>query len=358
VLRRVSEVLRIENLQTHFKTGEGSVRAVDGVSFTIEQGTTMGLVGESGCGKSVTALSIMRLIDYPGEIAGGHILFENKDLAELEIDEMRHIRGSDIAMIFQEPMTSLNPVYTVGDQIAEAVQLHMGLTHKQAWERAIEMLDLVRIPSPERRVSDYPHNMSGGMRQRVMIAMALSCNPKLLIADEPTTALDVTIQAQILDLMRDLQSRLKMSILLITHDLGVVAEMCKDVAVMYAGQIVEQADVDTLFRSPQMPYTEGLLKSIPRLGMTQAAKLAVIRGVVPNPLRWPSGCRFMRRCDYAFAKCVQPPPLFDLDGQKARCWLVEGGRRAVSAAPPVAGQAFAPRPAEAEVGPTTAEGQL
>jgi len=219
------------------------------------------------------------------------------------------------------------------------------------------MLELVRIPSPERRVSDYPHNMSGGMRQRVMIAMALSCDPKLLIADEPTTALDVTIQAQILDLMRELQSRLKMSILLITHDLGVVAEMCKDVAVMYAGQIVEQADVDTLFRSPQMPYTEGLLKSIPRLGMTQAQKLAVIRGVVPNPLHWPKGCRFMRRCDYAFDKCVQPPPLFDLDGQKARCWLVESGRRAVSAAPPSSGQAFAPRTTDVTVGESTAEGQ-
>jgi oligopeptide/dipeptide ABC transporter ATP-binding protein len=352
----VGELLRIENLQTHFKTRDGVVRAVDGVSFSIPQGETMGLVGESGCGKSVTALSIMRLIDYPGDIVAGHILFENKDLAELEMDEMRHIRGSDIAMIFQEPMTSLNPVYTVGDQIAEAVQLHLGLSRKDAWTRSIEMLDLVRIPSPERRVSDYPHNMSGGMRQRVMIAMALSCNPKLLIADEPTTALDVTIQAQILDLMRELQSRLKMSILLITHDLGVVAEMCKDVAVMYAGQIVEQTDVDTLFRSPQMPYTEGLLKSIPRLGMTQAQKLAVIRGVVPNPLHWPSGCRFMRRCDYAFAKCTQPPPLFDLDGQKARCWLVEGGRRAVSAAPPTVGEPFAPPTADSTVGESTMQG--
>ncbi|TMD15338.1 MAG: ABC transporter ATP-binding protein [Chloroflexi bacterium] len=270
----MADLLRVDSLQTHFRTRDGVVRAVDGVSFAIPQGETMGLVGESGCGKSVTALSIMRLIDYPGEIASGRILFEGKDLAELEMDEMRHIRGSDIAMIFQEPMTSLNPVYTVGDQIAEAVQLHTGVSRKEAWERAIEMLDLVRIPSPERRVTDYPHNMSGGMRQRVMIAMALSCNPKLLIADEPTTALDVTIQAQILDLMRDLQSRLKMSILLITHDLGVVAETCKQVAVMYAGQIVEQAAVDTLFRSPQMPYTEGLLKSIPRLGMTQTAKLA------------------------------------------------------------------------------------
>jgi len=355
----VADLLRVDNLQTHFRTRDGKVRAVDGVSFAIPQGETMGLVGESGCGKSVTALSIMRLVDYPGEIAGGHILFEGKDLAELEIDEMRHIRGSDIAMIFQEPMTSLNPVYTVGDQIAEAVELHMEVSRKEAWNRAIEMLELVRIPSPERRVKDYPHNMSGGMRQRVMIAMALSCNPKLLIADEPTTALDVTIQAQILDLMRELQSRLKMSILLITHDLGVVAEMCKDVAVMYAGQIVEQSAVDTLFSSPQMPYTEGLMKSIPRLGMTQSQKLAVIRGVVPNPLRWPKGCRFMPRCDYAFDKCVNPPPLFELGGQKAACWLCESGRRPVSPAPPDEGQAFAPRAAEVEAdvaaGESTAE---
>ena len=352
----MADLLRIENLHTRFLTRDGVVRAVDGVSFAIPPGETMGLVGESGCGKSVTALSIMRLIDYPGEIADGHILFKDQDLVELETDEMRDIRGSDIAMIFQEPMTSLNPVYTVGDQIAETVQLHLGLSRKDAWQRAIEMLDLVRIPSPERRVSDYPHHMSGGMRQRVMIAMALSCNPKLLIADEPTTALDVTIQAQILDLMRDLQSRLKMSILLITHDLGVVAEMCKEVAVMYAGQIVEQADVDTLFRSPQMPYTEGLLKSIPRLGMTQAARLAVIRGVVPSPLRWPTSCRFMARCDYAFASCVKPPPLFDLSGQKAACWLCESGRRAVSSAPPTAGQAFAPKRQDIAPSTSTVEG--
>jgi oligopeptide/dipeptide ABC transporter ATP-binding protein len=352
----VADLLRVEKLETHFRTGEGVVRAVDGVSFAIPQGETMGLVGESGCGKSVTALSIMRLIDYPGEIAAGRILFEGKDLAELEMDEMRHIRGSEIAMIFQEPMTSLNPVYTVGDQIAEAAQLHLRLSHKDAWQRAIEMLDLVRIPSPERRVSDYPHHMSGGMRQRVMIAMALSCNPKLLIADEPTTALDVTIQAQILDLMRELQGRLKMSILLITHDLGVVAEMCKDVAVMYAGQIVEQADVETLFRSPQMPYTEGLLKSIPRLGMSQAEKLAVIRGVVPNPLRWPKGCRFAPRCDYRFEKCSDQPPLFELGEQKAACWLCESGRRSVSVtAAPVAGQPFSSRASDIQTTESSAE---
>ena len=326
----MADLLRVVNLQTHFRTGDGIVRAVDGISFSIPQGETMGLVGESGCGKSVTALSIMRLLDYPGEIAGGRVIFEGKDLTELEMDEMRKIRGSDIAMIFQEPMTSLNPVYTVGDQIAEAVQLHMKLSRADSWKRAIEMLDLVRIPSPERRVKDYPHHMSGGMRQRVMIAMALSCDPKLLIADEPTTALDVTIQAQILDLMRDLQARLKTSILLITHDLGVVAEMCKDVAVMYAGQIVEQTNVQTLFESPQMPYTEGLMKSIPRLGMSQDAKLAVIRGTVPNPLRWPAGCRFAPRCDYRFDKCATQPPLFELGDQKVACWRLESGRRKVS----------------------------
>src|SRR5437879_4920388 len=276
----------------------------------------------------------MGLIDYPGKIARGRILFEGHDLVGLDHEDMRKLRGKEVAMIFQEPMTSLNPVYTVGDQIAEMAQLHLHMDRKRAWRHAIEMLNTVRIASAEKRVQDYPHHMSGGMRQRVMIAMALSCTPKLLIADEPTTALDVTIQAQILDLMRDLQSRLKTSILLITHDLGVVAEMCKEVAVMYAGQIVEQTNVQTLFESPQMPYTEGLMKSIPRLGMSQDAKLAVIRGTVPNPLNWPKGCRFMRRCDYAFDKCVQPPPLFELDGQKARCWLVESGRRAVSAAPP------------------------
>jgi oligopeptide/dipeptide ABC transporter ATP-binding protein len=232
-------------------------------------------------------------------------------------------------MVFQEPMTSLNPVYTVGDQISESVQLHMNVSKRQAWERAIEMLRLVGIPSAERRVNDYPHHMSGGMRQRVMIAMALSCNPKLLIADEPTTALDVTIQAQILDLMRDLQREFNMAILLITHDLGVVAEMCREVVVMYAGQVVEEADINGVFTSPQMPYTEGLLKSIPRLGMTQTQKLAVIRGVVPNPLNWPKGCRFAPRCDYRFEKCVEQPPLFDVGGQLSKCWLCENGRRDV-----------------------------
>ncbi|HVC99635.1 MAG TPA: ABC transporter ATP-binding protein [Candidatus Dormibacteraeota bacterium] len=325
----VDEILRVESLRTEFRTAVGVVRAVDGVSFEIRRGSTMGLVGESGCGKSVTALSILKLIDYPGRIAGGRILFDDVDLAEVEPEEMRRIRGAKIAMIFQEPMTSLNPVFTIGDQIAETVQVHKRVKRKDAWDRAIEMLRLVGIPSPERRVHDYPHHMSGGMRQRAMIAMALSCDPQLLIADEPTTALDVTIQAQILDLMRSLQERLKMSILLITHDLGVVAEMCEEVAVMYAGQVVERAKVRDLFRSPQMPYTEGLLNSIPRLGMTQDERLAVIEGTVPNPLRWPAGCRFAPRCRYRFDKCDQPPPLFPVDHQIARCWLVEKGRRPV-----------------------------
>jgi oligopeptide/dipeptide ABC transporter ATP-binding protein len=324
-------LLRVEGLATHFRLRGGVARAVDGVSFEIQPGQIMGLVGESGCGKSVTALSIMRLIDYPGEISAGSIFFEGKDLAKLDVQDMREIRGAEIAMIFQEPMTSLNPVHTVGAQIAEAVSLHLKLPHRQAWERAIEMLDLVGIPSPERRAHEYPHQLSGGMRQRVMIAIALSCNPKLLIADEPTTALDVTIQAQILDLLHDLQSRFQMSVLLITHDLGVVAEMCQEVAVMYAGQIVEQAEVHRLFRSPQMPYTEALLKSIPKFGMTQAQMLSTIRGVVPSPVNWPSGCRFAPRCDYRFEKCEALPPLFDIGEQQVACWLCEGGRRASGA---------------------------
>ena len=325
------ELLRVEGLKTNFHSNAGVARAVDGVSFTIEAGQMMGLVGESGSGKSVTALSIMRLIDSPGEIADGRILFGGRDLLKLEMDEMRGIRGADIAMIFQEPMTSLNPVRTVGDQISEAVKIHFRSSSKEAWDRAVEMLQLVGIPSPGERAHEYPHELSGGMRQRVMIAMALSCNPKLLIADEPTTALDVTIQAQVLDLLQDLQSRLRMSVLLITHDLGVVGEMCSKVAVMYAGQIVEQAEVHALFDSPQMPYTESLLKSIPRLGMTQAQKLATIRGVVPSPFNWPTGCRFKTRCDYRFEKCEMQPPLFELGNQRAACWLCENGRRATRA---------------------------
>ena len=324
----MKELLRVEGLVTEFHTDEGVVHAVDDVSFVIHEGETLGLVGESGCGKSVSALSVMGLIEKPGKVSAGRIIFEGRDLTGLDHESMRKIRGKEIAMIFQEPMTSLNPVYTVGDQIAEMAQLHLHMDRRAAWKHAIEMLTRVRIPSPEKRVDDYPHNMSGGMRQRVMIAMALSCNPKLLIADEPTTALDVTIQAQILDLLRDLQKDFQMSILMITHDLGVVAEICENVCVMYAGKVVEEAPVRGIFNSPQHPYTEGLLRSIPHLGMTAAAKLAVIRGQVPSALNWPPGCRFAPRCDLRFEKCDAQPPLFDVGGQRSACWLCEGGRRA------------------------------
>jgi oligopeptide/dipeptide ABC transporter ATP-binding protein len=323
-------LLVVEGLRTYFHTRAGVVRAVDGVDFTIEEGRTLCVVGESGCGKSVTALSIMRLLDPPGQIEpGSRILFGDRDLVTADEDELRQIRGNEISMIFQEPMTSLNPVYTIGDQITEAVRLHQGVRHHEAVARAVEMLRLVGIPSAERRLKDYPHQMSGGMRQRVMIAMALACNPKLLIADEPTTALDVTIQAQILELMRELQGRLGMAILLITHDLGVVADMADEVVVMYGGKVVERGSVETLFRSPQHPYTEGLLHSIPVLGMTQAEPLRVIRGMVPSALSWPPGCRFATRCDYAFERCHHEiPPLFTTQpGHESACWLCEQGPR-------------------------------
>ena len=333
------ELLRVENLRTGFYTRGGLLRAVDGVDFEIRQGATLGLVGESGCGKSVTALSVMRLVDRPGRIEhGSRILFEDRDLAALDERELEDIRGNEISMIFQEPMTSLNPVFTVGDQIAESLQLHEKLTGREALVRAVEMMQLVGIPSAERRVHDYPHQMSGGMRQRVMIAMALCCNPKLLIADEPTTALDVTVQAQILELMKELRERLGMSILLITHDLGVIAEMVDDVAVMYAGRIVERGPVASIFESPQHPYTEALLRSIPLLGMTYAEPLRAIRGMVPNPLEWPAGCRFAPRCDYAFDRCLaEDPPLMEASPQESACWLCEQGRRTPSPAPQVTG---------------------
>ena len=324
-------LLRVEGLRTSFYTRAGVIRAVDGVDLEVEQGRTLGLVGESGCGKTVTSLSIMRLIDSPGRIEpGSRILFEGHDLAAADEDELREVRGNEVSMIFQEPMTSLNPVYTVGDQIAEAVRLHQGLGQRAALDRAVEMLKLVGIPSPDRRIKDYPHQMSGGMRQRVMIAMALSCDPKLLIADEPTTALDVTIQAQILELMKELRDRLGMAIMLITHDLGVVAEMADEVAVMYAGRVVEKGPSTAIFNSPQHPYTEALLQSIPMLGMTQAEPLRVIRGMVPNPMSWPAGCRFASRCDYAHERCwEEEPPLFEAGApQHAACWLCQHGRRA------------------------------
>jgi oligopeptide/dipeptide ABC transporter ATP-binding protein len=328
----LAELLRVEKLRTYFHTQAGVVRSVDGVTFAIEAGRTLGVVGESGCGKSVTALSIMRLIDSPGRIeTGSRIEFEGRNLVQLAEDELQQIRGNEISMIFQEPMTSLNPVYTVGDQVKEAVQLHQHLPGREATERVVDMFRLVGIPSPERRVKDYPHQLSGGMRQRVMIAMALSCHPKLLIADEPTTALDVTIQAQILELMKDLRDRLQMSIMLITHDLGVIAEMADDVAVMYAGRVVEQGPVEAIFRSPQHPYTEALLHSIPVLGMTQAQPLQVIRGLVPSALHWPAGCRFAPRCDYAFDRCrTDDPPLLPAGNQDAACWLCENGPRSVA----------------------------
>jgi oligopeptide/dipeptide ABC transporter ATP-binding protein len=325
----MAELLRVENLRTHFHTRVGTMRAVDGVDLDIASGRTLGVVGESGCGKSVTALSIMRLIDKPGRIEpGSRIFFGDRDLVELDESELQRVRGNEISMIFQEPMTSLNPVYTVGSQIAEAVRLHKKVPAKAAMDRAVEMLRLVGIPSPASRVNSYPHQMSGGMRQRVMIAMALCCNPKLLIADEPTTALDVTIQAQILELMQELRDRLSMAIMLITHDLGVVAEMADDVAVMYAGRVVERGPVEAIFQSPQHPYTEALLHSIPILGMTQAEPLTVISGMVPSALHWPQGCRFAARCDHAFDRCLgEDPPLMPAGSQSSACWLCEKGPR-------------------------------
>ena len=301
-------LLDIRNLKTHFFTEDGVVKAVDGVSFGLRKGKTLGVVGESGCGKSVTALSVMRLVSPPGRIAGGEILFEGKDLAKIPEHEMRAIRGNRISMIFQEPMTSLNPVFTVGNQIMEAVQLHLKKSKADARAHTIEMLRKVRIPAAESRVDDYPHQMSGGMRQRVMIAMALACNPRLIIADEPTTALDVTIQAQIIDLMQELQREVGMSIMLITHDLGVVAEIADDVAVMYASKVVEYAPAKELFANPLHPYTLGLLKSIPRLDTPRGEKLAVIPGTVPNPLNLPAGCKFYDRCPTRVEKCRSVEP--------------------------------------------------
>jgi oligopeptide/dipeptide ABC transporter ATP-binding protein len=321
--------LVVENLRTHFHTRSGLVRAVDGVDLDVSAGRTLGVVGESGSGKSVTALSIMRLIDPPGKIEpGSRIRFGDHDLVQLDEEELRELRGNEISMIFQEPMTSLNPVFTIGNQIVEAVRLHRSVSAAAAKDRALEMLSLVGIPIPGRRFDDYPHQLSGGMRQRVMIAMALACEPKLLIADEPTTALDVTIQAQILELMRDLRERLGMAIMLITHDLGVVAEMCDDVAVMYAGRVVERGSATDVFRTPQHPYTEALLHSIPVLGATQAEPLKVIRGMVPSPLSWPVGCRFAARCDYTFDRCLRDdPPLLQAGVQRSACWLCENGAR-------------------------------
>lgn len=318
-------LVEVKGLQTYFYTEDGVVKAVDGVDFEIYKGETLGVVGESGCGKSVTSLSIMRLIpDPPGKIVGGDILFQGESLLKKSEAEMRKIRGNEISMIFQEPMTSLNPVYTVGDQIAEAIILHQKVSKKEALERAVEMLRKVGIPLPEQRVNEYPHQLSGGMRQRVMIAMALSCNPKLLIADEPTTALDVTIQAQILELMNELKNDFEASIMMITHDLGVIAEVSDRVAVMYAGKVVEYSDVTSIFKNPKHPYTWGLLKSIPRLDET-TDRLMNIKGVVPNPLFFPDGCKFHTRCPFADEKCrKEEPPIEEIEERhQVRCWYVD-----------------------------------
>ncbi len=319
-------LLDVKGLKTHFFSEDGVSPAVDGVDFHVRRGETLGVVGESGCGKSVTALSIMRLIPTPpGRIVAGRILFEGRNLLELSADEMRRIRGNRISMIFQEPMTSLNPVYSIGEQISEALTLHQHLSARDALARALEMLKRVGIPAPERRVREYPHQLSGGMRQRAMIAMALSCHPGLLIADEPTTALDVTIQAQILDLMGDLKTELNTAIILITHDLGVIAESAARVVVMYAGKVVEEAGVIPIFERPLHPYTAGLLASIPRIDQRQARKerLKEITGVVPIPSRLPPGCAFHPRCPQAMKPCAHEAPELKTmaDGHKVRCWL-------------------------------------
>jgi peptide/nickel transport system ATP-binding protein/oligopeptide transport system ATP-binding protein len=315
-------LLEVRGLRTLFHTDRGLFRAVDGVDFAIHRGRTVGLVGESGCGKSVTSLSVMGLVPSPpGDVAAEAMRFEGRDVLGLSADERRRLRGGKMSMIFQEPMTSLNPVHTVGRQIVEAILAHATLSPQAAKKRAIEMLELVRIPSAKDRFDDYPHRLSGGMRQRVMIAMALSCEPALLIADEPTTALDVTIQAQILDLLQDLQRRLGMAILIITHDLGVIAEVADEVLVMYAGKIVEQAPVDALFADPQHPYTIGLLGSIPRLDV-ERERLATIEGAVPSPDNQPKGCRFAPRCPFADNRChLEAPPFRALSADhRVACW--------------------------------------
>ncbi len=324
----MTHLLEVKNLQTHFPTRAGLVKAVNEVSFYINEGELLGLVGESGCGKSITALSIMRLIAPPGRIVGGSILFKGEELLTASDERMREIRGDDVSMIFQDPMTSLNPVYTVGEQIAEALRLHRGLNRKDALDGAIEAMKEVAMPAPERRVKDYPHQLSGGMRQRVMIAMALACNPELLIADEPTTALDVTIQAQILELLNELRRTRKLSVLLITHDLGVVAEVADRVCVMYTGRIVEESGVNEIFEKPKHPYTQGLLHSVPKLrgvGEQKETRLSTIEGTVPSPTNLPEGCHFAPRCEYRMERCTHDPlPLYEIGNNvRARCVLYE-----------------------------------
>jgi oligopeptide/dipeptide ABC transporter ATP-binding protein len=324
-------LVSVTDLRTYFYTSAGVARAVDGVSFSIAAGETLGIVGESGCGKSVTALSMLRLVQPPGRIeAGSKILFEGQDLLQLDDAGIRRVRGNRIAMVFQEPMTALNPVFSVGDQIAEVARVHASASRRDAWARAVEMLTMVGIPAPADRAKQYPHQLSGGMRQRVLIAMALVMNPALVIADEPTTALDVTIQAQILELLADLQQRLGTSIAMITHDLGVIAEVASRVVVMYGGEVVEEARVETLFAEPHHPYTEGLLHAMPRVGRRQE-RLAVIPGSVPPPTAWPTGCRFRDRCPYAWDRCAREhPPLYQIGtGHVSRCHLAEEPERRV-----------------------------
>jgi len=333
-------LLELDDLRTYFYTDTGVARAVDGVSFRVNAGETVGVVGESGCGKSVTALSILRLVRPPGRIEpGSQIRFEGKDLMKLDEHAMQKVRGNRIAMVFQEPMTALNPVFTVGDQIAEVARIHAGMSKREAWAKAVEMLKLVGIPAPEQRASEYPHQLSGGMRQRVVIAMALVMNPALVIADEPTTALDVTIQAQILELMAGLTRRLGTSVLLITHDLGVVAENCARVIVMYAGEVVEEATTATLFDAAHHPYTEGLLGAMPRVG-GEAERLATIPGTVPPPTAWPAGCRFRDRCPYAWDRCAREhPPLYQIGGgHVSRCHLAEEPERRAHPHVPIAAE--------------------
>ncbi len=323
---RKEQLLEINELRTHFFTENGVVPSVDGVTFQVKRGETVAIVGESGCGKSVTSLSIMGLVDKPGKVTGGSIFFEGKDLVKASKRDMQHIRGNEISMIFQEPLTSLNPVFTVGFQVAEAIKLHQKVGREEAKQRTIELLKKVGIPRAEKVYSSFPHSLSGGMRQRVMIAMALSCNPKLLIADEPTTALDVTIQAQILHLMRELIREQGTAIILITHDLGVVAEMVDRVIVMYAGQVVEQTDVFTLFKQPKHPYTKGLLNSTPKIHELKD-ELNSIEGTVPTPANMPKGCRFHLRCPFVMEKCIDiEPPLDEISqSHQVRCWLHEHG---------------------------------
>ncbi len=316
-------LLEVNDLRTYFYTDDGVVKAVDGMSFKVNKGEVLGLVGESGCGKSVASMSILRLVDAPGKIVGGEIIFKGENLLEKTFEEMRKIRGSEISMIFQEPMTSLNPVYTIGDQIMEAILIHQDVDEEEAKKRTIELLNMVGIPEPEKRYKQYPHEMSGGMRQRVMIAMAISCHPDLLISDEATTALDVTIQAQILELMKDLRKKIGMAILFITHDLALVAEMADTVAVTYTGKIVEYSDVVSVFKKPRHPYTYGLIASVPSLVSEKTkTELPAIEGMVPNPYRMPEGCHFNPRCPFATERCrKEMPELAEIDpGHFVRCF--------------------------------------